>query len=282
MPPKPPPVKGPSAKSPSAKAPSAKPQASPGAAALPPPRWRHYPCMVNGSPGSVLYDDALTEHLDELPPTLLRLRVRFRQPDPRGLPRPEEYPALDQVEAGMRAWLEGLGGRHLGRITYAGASHHAAHVDVELSRALNAAQALSRATGLEIGVALLDDPDHKAYFDELYPSAAQHAVMEEVEQMDRLLDAGDHPEAERPLHHAATFPGAEAAAAFAAWAEAQGFLEVAQAQVPGDGRRPALWEVGFGEHGDLRPGPRLQRSEALRAAAAACGGHYSGWTCPPA
>jgi hypothetical protein len=167
-------------------------------------------------------------------------------------------------------------------MTYAGASHHAAHVEVELSRALNAAQALSRATGLEVGVAVLQDPDRKAYFDELYPSPAQHAVMEEVEQMDRLLEAGDHPELERLLHHAATFTAEAGARAFAGWAEAQGFTEVSAVERPGEGGRPTLWEVSFGEQGDLRPGPRLQRSEALRAASAACGGHYGGWTSPAA
>lgn len=239
--------------------------------------WRVYPCTMGDSPAMVSFDYGAHESLEGLPLRALRLRVRFLDPDEGGMPKAEEFAALNAVEDRVRAWITERGGKQVGRVTVGGHSHLISYVNVDESDVFGLRHEVQKTLGYELAWHVEPDPERIAYWRDLYPSVEDWRVMADFELINELHGAGVDLSQPRRIDHAALFMDAGEAAAFAEWAEAVGY----------DGARTIPPEAVGGEHAVVfrhELSPTLHEitghSLRLRAQAEKMGGRYDGWATP--
>ena len=119
-----------------------------------------------------------------------------------------------------------------------------------------------------------DDPDWSLYLDGLYPPPPVLRLIGDEEVVEQLLENGDTLETPRRVEHVALFEQDGEAAAFARYAEAQGYeAEVARSEESEDW--PYIVTVAHVSSVDLATIHAV--TTALEEAAEEQGGVYDGW-----
>ncbi len=236
--------------------------------------WRFYPCTMGENPATVAFDFGVHEGIDALPKGLLRLRIRFTDPDHGGMPKAEEYEVLNAVEDHVRRWVAEHGGRQVGRITVDGHSHLVSYVNADEGSIFALRKAVEEAHGYVLGWNTSVDPDRLGYWQDLYPTVDDWQVMADLQVIEQLHQAGIDLHKPCRVEHLALFVTGMEARAFAEWAEAVGYDNVRTGKPAfSGGEHP----VGFVHEGPPGLHEISGHTLRLRAQTEKMGGRYDGW-----
>lgn len=237
-------------------------------------QWNFYPCQMGDHPASVFYDEGVAQSLDATAAAnLLAVRITMRSPYPNGLSSNEEFDALNAFEDALTEVLERHGAMFVGRITTDGHRHFYAYTD-EPSEDLWAARIrpVADASTYTLGLFVDAEPDHRTYWNELYPKDADRRVMADLVVLRSLAENGDDGSTVRHVDHWAYFDDAASAAGYVAELTKRGYA-VADVTTTDDGKH----QVRFGHETALFLADITQHTVALDRAATALGGRYDGW-----
>lgn len=237
--------------------------------------WIYFPCRIGDDLAFIFYDHGLRELLEDLEGSrLLRVKIALEAPHENGLPTQEEFPALSAWEDAFQEVVADAEGAYVGRVTVAGSREFLAYVDGDAAAWEKRLAPLEADHGYAAAIGVEDDPDHRGYWDDLFPSDHDWQVIQDLKVIDALAERGDDLTLARRIDHWATFDAREKAVAFQAWAEAEGF-EVEGILEP-DATNDA-WAVRLHHVGNPRVDEVSPITIRLADAAREQGGEYDGW-----
>jgi hypothetical protein len=236
--------------------------------------WQFYPCTVGDHAASIMLDTGISDSIKDLPFTLAKVCIHYKTPNENGLPTRDEYDAAIEIEDALTAFAEEVGDSYVGRVTMNG------HRDfyVYTSRADKDWDGfvtnLARQSGYRLAYFTTADHGHQAYWNELYPSADDWRVINDMAVLQNLETHGDDGTASRNFDHWCYFENEAAAQPFIAWATSDRFkLNVESSGVGDDGQ----FCVYLQHHGVAELQELSSHTIALRRKAEEFGGDYDGW-----
>lgn len=172
--------------------------------------WEIYPCSMGERIAFISFDYGIHEQLKTLNlANAAGFRVALQQQDDRGMPIDAEFARLDAIEDALVAAMPGAVAVQVGRVTTDGFRyfHFYTSLDEAAVELINAQ--LSRQFSVEICLLHEHDPEHKVYWEELYPTTDDWRVIEDRRVQDALKKAGDDLQQPRPVQHWAYFKSAQ-------------------------------------------------------------------------
>ena len=180
-------------------------------------RWIGFPAQVGERACFVTFNDGISKEVNALPFTnFVSFRVHFDAPDPDGFPPQGEKDRLWKLEQDLADSLHGERGVMVGRVTTDG--HRSLHfyTELPLDACFELADEVSRTSGYEVLVAHEHEPDHRSYWDLLYPDDDSWQVIKDRRIQDALRHAGDPLFEPRDIDHRAYFASSNGRDAFVA------------------------------------------------------------------
>lgn len=237
--------------------------------------WEVYQCTIGEFPAFILYDHGVRTTINELPiVSAVRIRARFHDPKPNGLPTSEESEVLLALEDDLVGYFTEKRGLPIGRVTVDGARHFIYYADLpeqELSASL---KNLGNKHGYKLAFSSMEDPERKAYWEDLFPTEHDWQVMQDIKVIEGLGKAGDSLSRERDIDHWVYFRTERTREEFCAWALKNGY-SLQEHHNKADGEFP------FGIHLVRACVPRLpdisEHTLQLFDEAKQHDGYYDGW-----
>jgi len=237
-------------------------------------QWQFFPCSMGDDQAFIFVDEGAHETISEAPETLVRVRLTYKDPNPNGLPKNFEFEAVSKVEDKIQNFSESNGSWYVGRITVAGCRYFYVYTRILESSWKQFVSSLSDGSGYELKVSFRDDPEHKGYWDELYPTEDDWQVIGDLRVIERLEKDGDDGSKVRKVDHWAYFEDQTTAQPFIDWAVKDRFLfESEHSHITDEGK----YCVRLIHHGTIKIGDISSHTIALRRKASEFGGEYDGW-----
>lgn len=186
--------------------------------------WEFYPCQMGEERAFISYDHGLRETIDKLAlPNSFRIRAELLSPTAEGMPTQDEFPVLSALEEMLAQRVAEQGGVQLGRITVGGARYFLFLVGFGEEIARDFMKEAQKSSEFPLGYVLEADPKKEAYWSELFPTAEDWQVVQDLKVLDTLQSRGDDPTIPRAIEHWAYFSTFETRESFIAWATGSGF-----------------------------------------------------------
>jgi hypothetical protein len=233
--------------------------------------WETYACTMGDHQAWIVYDHGIRETIASLPyQNIAKFRVTLRNPDERGLPRGDEFAALNAIEDDLVDIVGRQPGVFVGRITVKGSRHLFFYTNADSDHISEIADDIERRHEREISTATRPDPQKESYWNELFPTDADWQVVLDLKTEDALRRAGDKLERPRKVRHYAYFTSDADRARFVALIgvlfDATRYLEAT------DSFGVEFEHVCCPDHASMNSFTVRLRREAKQ-----CGGEYDGW-----
>ena len=186
--------------------------------------WEFFPCLKGKHRAFVFYDHGIRAELDRLEITrLVKVKLPLRSADTDGLPASEEVPVLASFEKSLEELIEAEGGSYVGRITVDGARYFHCYCDTPEAELKDRVFEIGELHGYGVACFTSEDPERKAYREELYPSDHDWQVIQDSKTLQNLEKSGDPLSKERRIDHLSVFPRRSDLEGFRSWAVNTGF-----------------------------------------------------------
>lgn len=236
--------------------------------------WNVYPAAMGEHQAWIAYNDSFGDRVDsDARRYSLRIRVDFNDFTEQGMPTNEEFPALAALDEALDDAIARLGGIYVGRLTVNGARffyYYSDSSEAELSAAIGG---VSDSSGYELTLDSQEDPEKERYWSELYPTEDDQQVIQDLQVIEQLLEAGDNPANEREVTHWAYFDDRGEADRFAAWAESEGY----SIEENGPTEEEDEHVVKFTHQSSMHLGVVSGHTIRVGQKARELGGRYDGW-----
>jgi len=244
--------------------------------------WQFYFTTVEDRPASIFFDDGISERLDhDAGKNLLVVDVAVKFPRDDGMTRTEEFGALVALEEDLVAIVEERLALYVGRITTGG--HRRFHIFTDEASVdwRFRIEGLAERHGYEIAAALEADPERDGYWTDLYPSADDRRVIEDMSVLGALSQHGDDGSSVRPVEHWSYFDAQNDADRFAAWLVGAGYEVISNGPLePEDeGEVDDRVCVQFTHETAVTLRDITSHTIALQRQAKGHRGEYDGWEC---
>lgn len=237
--------------------------------------WETFPCQMGEHQAFVTYDHGVRDEIDGLPlPNCARFEVVLRNPDDRGLPQGEEFEALNKIEDRFAEEMGENVAINVGRVTTSGRRYLFFYTQLDEAAASEIGSKVAFESGYEVALSFHADPDRDGYWKQLFPSADDWQVIQDIRVEDSLRESGDALTEPRPITHWAYFPREEDRQKFLATV-AHIFEDVDVYETPDCDRgihTARLTHIGLPDHRSMNSTTLLLSREASQA-----GGDYDGW-----
>ncbi len=215
--------------------------------------------------------------INSAPPSLAKLRLAYKSPRDDGLPTNEEFEPVNAIEDRIEAFSNEGNDWYVGRVTVGGHRIYYVYTSRDEASWMKFMEKLGTESGYDIRLAYRDDPDHKAYRDDLYPTPDDWQVIKDLQVIENLKSHGDDGSKPRKVDHWIYFDNKASSVDFIIWAENDRFNEEPEhSHETDDGK----YCVRLSHHGMMRIGDISSHTIALRRKAAEYGGDYDGWETP--
>jgi Family of unknown function (DUF695)/Regulator of ribonuclease activity B len=186
--------------------------------------WESYSCRLDEQLAWVSFDRGLAAEIEHVvPKTCLQLRVTLRDPSPKGMPGKAEFDNLNLLEDTLVPFIEDRGGLYAGRITTQGARCFVCYAEINTADLQAFCEQQSSELGYDVAVSRRNDPERRAYWDDLYPKPDDDSVIQDLKVFEALRANGDAGNQPRRIDHWACFPSRDAAETFQDWTIAHGY-----------------------------------------------------------
>jgi hypothetical protein len=237
-------------------------------------QWQFFPCTMGDDQAFIFVDEGVHKIIEEAPKLLIRVRLTYKDPNPNGLPKNSEFDAVSIIEDKIEEFSNTNGDWYVGRVTVSGYRYFYIYTKSLEALWLDFISKLSSGSGYHLKASFRDDPDHKSYWDELYPTDDDWQVIMDLRVIENLEKEGDDGSIERKIDHWAYFENETSAKPFINWAIQNSFFnEPEHSHVTDEGK----YCVRFFHHGIIKIGDISSHTIALRRKASEFGGEYDGW-----
>ena len=237
--------------------------------------WEFFPCQMGAQLAFVFYDHGIRETIDSFEENQqVRFDLTYKSPNDNGLPTDEEFEAVNGVEDRIEEFVTSSGGIYVGRVTTAGHRYFYSFAGVSAEQLDGFVDGVSASTGYALEVRIVEDPEKKGYWSDLYPTADDWQMIQDAKVVEALKNSGDLDQIKRRIDHWVYFKSKSNAKTFIAWVEEHGFsLESMTRTEPLRGD----WKVQF----HRLDSPELYTINGitynLRHKAIELDGEYDGW-----
>lgn len=241
--------------------------------------WAHYPRQHNERPALVTVNTQLADAMEaSARPWLVTFETPLPESDEQGLPSQPEHDTLHAMNHFMAAYAQTNHGLYVGHISTRGLrTHHLYLAEQPSTNQLNLfLEHIQEQTGADTQAQCSHDPQHRAYWEDLLPTAEHWDYLENLNLIQSIIDYGDDLARPRPVTHWVYFDEHDNREQFADWALNHDFNIIGHSQ-------PAP-EDGIDMHGiELSHviSPTIEAitdvTQQLKEAAQAFGGQYDGW-----
>ncbi len=237
--------------------------------------WRYFPCTIGDDQAFIFVDVGIRETIDDEAPTkLARLRLRYKDPHENGLPKEAESEQAKALEDRLEEIVRQRESWYVGRVTSAGHRHFFIYTGAAEGVWSDIAATLARDFDYRIDLAFETDPEHRGYWDHLYPTADDWQVIKDMMVLENLEEHGDDGTAVRQVDHWAYFDSYEKALSFLAWVKLNRFESEDTKPHKTDGGE---YSIKFHHQTDLLLQTITGHTLKLRCKAEELGGEYDGW-----
>ncbi len=235
--------------------------------------WHYYPDNSGEKPVFYMVNTGIFEKIYFAPDQLLKLKVELKAPNAAGLPSQEEFDQLIRLEDQIEVFARSKGDWYVGRVSqnhYRTFYVYTTQDERSWSRQI---ERLAQESGYVMTPHFLNDPEHKGYLEELYPTPDNWQVIQDILVIENLVEHGDDGSTPRDIEHLACVPSKESAA-FIEWAVSNGFTV--------DQRDPTADADGnvclvLIHHGRVSVAELSPKTILLRQKSVEFGGKYDGW-----
>lgn len=238
------------------------------------PTFKFFPCEIDGDAAFVYVDVAAHAKVEQLPGSLVRIKLHYKSPRSNGLPTGEEFNAARAIEVALENFARRGRDRYVGRITRSGFREF--HIYTRRSKAAwqEFLDRQTKKSGYSLTLRLTSDKSHRVYLRDLYPTPDAWQVISDIDVITLLQKEGDREAVRRRIDHWSYFADAKAGAKFIRWAVKNGFKHDAKASgADDDGKYCArLYHVGSTRQREIS-----WHSISLNRAAEDFHGCYDGW-----
>jgi hypothetical protein len=237
--------------------------------------WEYFPCTMGEDRAFIFVDVGVAETIKQAPPSLAKVRLAYRDPHENGLPKNEEFEAARAIEARLEEFVAKRSAWYVGRVTVAGHRYFYVYTSPDEAPWPEFVGRLAGETGYDLKCSFRDDPEHKAYWSDLYPTDDDWRVIKDLRVIEQLQEQGDDGTEPRQIDHWAYFDNEAAAQPFVAWAQGDRFTHDAAHSGLTDDRKKYC--VRLWHHGAVDIAGISSHTIALRRKALEHGGDYDGW-----
>lgn len=164
--------------------------------------WEFFKASMGGKAVYISYDHGVRNQLSELPFNYFAgFKVQLLEPNDHGLPQGEEFEKLHQIQDFLRSKIEPDEGLHVGRITTNGSRYFHFYCSLSAEAIDTLFEAVKGLYGHSVLCCYEADPERSHYWDELYPTADDWQVMQDMKVEDALKQKGDPLVEARPIQH---------------------------------------------------------------------------------
>lgn len=235
--------------------------------------WHYYPDNSGERPVYYMVNTGIYEKIYFAPDQLLKLKVELKAPTAAGLPSQEEFDQLIQLEDQIEAFARSKGDWYVGRVSqnqYRTFYVYTTQDERSWSRQI---ERLAQETGYVMTPNFFDDPEHKGYLEELYPTPDNWQVIRDLLVIEYLEEHGDDGSTPRDIEHLACVPS-KGAAAFIEWAVSNGYtVDPRDSTTDADGNVCLI----LIHHGRVSVVELSPKTTLLRQKSVEFGGEYDGW-----
>ncbi|MDX1499504.1 MAG: DUF695 domain-containing protein [Woeseiaceae bacterium] len=186
--------------------------------------WEFFPCQMGENVAFVFYDHGIRKSIDALEQDRqVRFDLAYRHPDENGLPSDEEFDVGRDIEDRIDVFAKVNAGAYVGRVTTAGHRYFYCYAGASPDEVRDFVATVSEATGYDLVPRILEDPDKKGYWNDLYPTADDWQMIKDSKVVNALREEGDDDTIPRRIDHWAYFARKSDAEAYAEWLAAEGF-----------------------------------------------------------
>jgi hypothetical protein len=241
-------------------------------------KWQYYPCTMGEEAASIFFDEGVRDQINAKAPALLaRLQLHYNKVRDNGLPAAEEFEPANNAEDDLNKHTDDANEWYVGRITVGRCRYFYVYTSRSEDSWEEYANQLSKRSGYKIEVMFRDDPEHEAYWDELYPSEDDWQVIKDLRVIENLRDHGDDGSASRDVDHWLYFPNEEESIPFISWAVGERYTHDLKNSGPRD---DGQYCVRLSHNGTIKLADITHHTIALRRKASELGGDYDGWETP--
>ena len=237
--------------------------------------WELFPRFFNTYQAFVFTDLGISEIINtHLPHTLVTIHVEFKHPSPSGMPHPDEFDAIREIEEQIESFTENNNDYYVGRITadgyrdlYVYTHNTEKHWQDFISQALSS-------SSHKITLEFTDDSQHAAYWDKLYPNTADFRAIADLHLIRLTQQENDDNSQMRNIDHFIYFNKLLEAQPFIEWATCNNYTHLHTESHITDANQ---YCVRLAHHGRLEISDITPRTIELKNQAEICGGIYDGW-----
>ncbi len=235
--------------------------------------WGHFFAQIGDHRASFVFDDGISSEINELPDMLsVWIKLPLREWNEQGLTTDDESVRLGDLEDQIEKALTASGGMLLGRVTYNRNRHlMALSRDHSIRTSL---QSIALRAGYESEITVDEDPQRDIYWRDLYPTDEDRQVMNDMAVLNSLAENGDQTDQRREVDHWTYFTDRKSAKAFAKWAKAARYKNVAVEQANDDG---STFVVRTRHIGAMLLNEITSHTLAHHRKAVEFAGRYDGW-----
>lgn len=225
----------------------------------------------------IYVNTGISDAISSAPSSLAKLRLTYKSPREDGLPTNEEFGPVNAIEDRIVGFAKEGNDRYVGRATVGGHRIFYVYTSRDEQSWMKFMEKLGTESGYDIRLAYSDDPDHRGYRDDLYPTEDDWQVIKDLQVIENLESHGDDGSECRKVDHWIYFDSKQSTVDFVIWAENDRFTEESEhSHETDDGK----YCVRMFHHGTLKIGDISSHTIALRRKAAEYGGDYDGWETP--
>ncbi len=225
----------------------------------------------------IYLNTGISDTIDSVPSSLAKLRLTYKSPRKNGLPTNEEFEPVSAIEDQIESFAKEVNDRYVGRVTVDGQRIFYVYTSRDQATWLKFIGNLGLESGYDITLAYMDDPNHSAYRDDLYPTEDDWQVIKDLQVIENLRSHGDDGSESRKVDHWIYFESKQSSVDFVIWAENDRFTEEPEhSHETDDGK----YCVRLFHQGTLKIADISSHTITLRRKAAEHGGDYDGWETP--
>jgi uncharacterized protein (TIGR01619 family) len=239
--------------------------------------WEFFPCSMGDDQAFIFLNVGINKSIVNAPKHLAKLRLAYKAPRPNGLPTKEEFEPVSKIEDRIENFSKAKNDWYVGRVTVSGHRIFYIYTGRTEENWNDFVTALSDESGYSIYLSYNNDPEHRGYREDLYPTPDDWQVIMDLKVIEVLKKQGDDGSAVRKIDHWIYFDDKTSAADFVKWAEKDRFTEEAKySHTTDDGK----YCVRLFHNGTIELGDITSHTIALRRKADEFGGEYDGWETP--
>ncbi|MFC1684773.1 DUF695 domain-containing protein [Pseudomonadota bacterium] len=180
--------------------------------------WYTFPASMGEDQAWVTYSHGYAEIAKgDIRNNHLRIRAQIKKPTEYGMPTNEEFPNLSALDDMLDDGISKIGGIYTGRITVSGSRYFYYYTDATEDNVKHIIEHASDSTGYELQYMWEHDPEKNKYWEELYPTADDWQVIQDLKVLDSLAEEDDLKDKEREVQHWAYFSTNHSSEIFKNW-----------------------------------------------------------------